>query len=291
MKQAYVAQEKVLEMPVGITFPFNFAFLTSLEVFYLVPKEVVSPYLSEEDLLPVVFENKALVNYNFQMYASAFSAGMNAPTDEWLESGINITHELELNIIVKPRNSRACPTFEQFILGDEQSRTIGNYRIFVPCDNEIAIAAGKACYGEPKFKTSFRMNLASPNPVRDYLDHFRSEWVTSWGFKINDPSNPHEFIMTCTINLDGVTHVPSNPSPITAYGIYNKQRVASRWNILQPMSAYFLDKYQDGNISLIIGNSSHPMKKAMVDLINNTPASAVRISNSPPVAVLGRPYL
>ncbi len=51
-------------------------------------------------------------------------------------------------------------------MGDDQTKLLGNHRIFVPCDSDVAIDAGEKLFGEPKFKTSFLLNLPSPNPCR-----------------------------------------------------------------------------------------------------------------------------
>ena len=43
---------------------------------------------------------------------------------------------------------------------------MGNKRVHVPCDSDTAISAGANLFGEPKFKTTFQVNLASRNPTR-----------------------------------------------------------------------------------------------------------------------------
>ena len=49
--------------------------------------------------------------------------------------------------------------------GDDQTKLLGNHRIFVPCDDPVAITAGEELFGEPKFKTTFLTEPAVAEPV------------------------------------------------------------------------------------------------------------------------------
>ena len=278
------------EVPQGFALPFYYAYLNNIEIFYLVQKETVLPYLRNSKLLPVIFDNKALVSYNFQLYLGQFSAGINAKPEELLTTCANITQELELNVIVSPENYEQNFSFKQFILGEDQTKIIGNYGLFVPCDADVAIAAGKTLFEEPKFKTTFKTNLPSFNPVKSNATAYEPKWVNKWGFQVNDPVKQDVSILTCLVDITGLSPVPANPSPITQYGFYNKRRIACRWNILQPMLTYFLSGNQHTRVELSIGTSSHPMKEAIKNLIGETPAKAVRIFNSSPVAIQSRAY-
>ncbi|MDJ0616462.1 MAG: hypothetical protein QNJ63_06885 [Calothrix sp. MO_192.B10] len=280
-------------VPYPFTMPFYYASLTNIGVFYLVPGERVMPYLANTGLSPALFEGQALVSFNFQLYAGQFSAGIDTPPEKWSTSGAGLTQELELNIVSYPTERAdqvAEVTFSQFMLGDEQSKLLGNHRVHVPCDADVAIEAGKTLFGEPKFKTTFGVNLPSPNPVRQDTCPYKPEWVEKWGFRVNDPKDSNKAIFTCIVDLSGLTKLPGNFSPITEYGTFEGQMIGCRWNILQPMETCFLTSETASRVHLVLGESDHPMKADMAKLIGDSPASAVRTFNSAPAAIQSRAY-
>ncbi|MCY1284223.1 hypothetical protein D9M69_144220 [compost metagenome] len=281
------------DVPSPFTMPFYYASLGNCDVYYLVDMARVAPFLQDTGLTPASFGGKALVAYNYQIYPGMFSAGRDVPPDKWPLSGGDFTQELELNIIVYPTHLAALVAqvdLRQFLLGDEQSKTIGNHRVFVPCDSDIAIAAGETLFGEPKFKTSFRANIPSFNPVRASSAEYQPAWVHAWGFRVDDPQSNTQSIFTCFVDLDGLLPQPANPSPITEYGHYQNRMIGCRWNILQPMSVFFLDGADTARVRLELGDSSHPMRAAMQTLIGNAPACAVRTFLSAPAAIQSRAY-
>jgi ketosteroid isomerase-like protein len=144
--QTQTVGQALPDIPQSFTLPFYYASLSNVDVYYLVPPERVAPYLDGTGLTAALFEGQAVVSYNFQLYTGHFSAGVNAPVSSWYGSGAGITQELELNIVVYPTaraDQVAQVDFQQFILGDEQSKLLGNHRVFVPCDADIAISAGE----------------------------------------------------------------------------------------------------------------------------------------------------
>lgn len=280
-------------IPYSFTMPFYYASLTNIGVFYLVDVERVLPYLEGTGLSPAIFEGQAIVSFNFQLYAGQFSVGIDVAPEDWLTSGAALTQELELNIVSYPTEQAdrvAQVTFSQFMLGDEQSKLLGNHRVHVPCDADIAIKAGVTLFGEPKFKTSFKVNLPSPNPVRQNTTPYQPEWVNKWGFRVDDPDNNKISIFTCIVDVTGLTKKPGNFSPITEYGTFEGDMIGCRWNILQPMDTYFLDAETYSRVNLILGESCHQMKADMHTLIGDSPACAVRTFNSAPAAIQSRAY-
>lgn len=280
-------------VPEPFTMPFYYASLTNVGVFYLVPMSRVEPYLDGTGLIPASFDGQALVSFNFQLYAGQFSAGIKVSPDQWPTSGSSLTQELELNIVAIPKRRAeqvSQVSFEQFVLGDEQSKLMGNHRVFVPCDADVAIEAGKTLFGEPKFKTSFRVNLPSPNPVRQNTDPYQPEWEEQWGFRVDDPDNSNVAIFTCIADLTGLNKLPGNFSPITEYGTFEGDMIGCRWNILQPMDTCFLTAEQAKRVQLVYGESTHEMGKVMRELLADMPARAVRTFNSAPAAIQSRAY-
>ncbi len=288
-----VAKEALPSVPYPFTMPFYYASLTNVGVFYAVPKERVIPYLKDTGLLPALFNDQALVSFNFQLYSGQFASGIDVPPEQWSSCGAAITQELELNIVAYPekRKSQIEPiSYQDYLENGDQTKLYGNHRVWVPCDADIAIAAGMQLFGEPKFKTSFKVNLASQNPVRNNTPHYNPEWVSTWGFRVDDPTDSNQAIFTCVVNTAGLTPIPGNFSPITEYGTHDKQMIGCRWNILQPMPTYFLNESASQAVTLTMGTSSHPMKQDMENLLSNVNPVAVRTYNSQPAAIQSRAY-
>jgi hypothetical protein len=284
------------------TMPFYYSSLSNIVVHYLVDKERVKPYFhgrfKNSGLEPALFNGKASVSYNFQVYTAFFSAsgGPDAPQTDWPAQASGVTQELELNIVAYPKGRGSeVPdiTFDQWLSGDDQTKLLGNHRIFVPCDSQNAIDAGKTLFGEPKFLTSFKLNLPSPNPCRAPGDVYKPEWVRTWGFRINDPNNVNEAIFTTIADTTGLTPIPSAISPITEYGIPNEKAIGCRWNILQPFDTFLLtgdDIEPAERVKLTYGASTHPMGVAMRELLDGVDAYAIQTYLSEPVAFQSRAY-
>jgi hypothetical protein len=280
-------------IPSPLALPFYYSSLSNFGVYYSVPLERVQSYFCHSGLVPATIDGMALVSFNFQLYSGHFNASPGDGPDKWPGTGASITQEVELCIVSVPEGKiDEVPevSFEQFVLGDEQTKIMGNKRVHVPCDSDIAISAGVQLFGEPKFKTTFQVNLASRNPTRrPDTTSYHPVWSSTWGFQINDPDDPSKAICTCTSDLSGITSVPANFSPITEYGYHEKKLIGCRWNILQPMDTYFLPS-DSTCVHLSFGQSNHPMKKDMQTLIGEMPPRAIRTFNSPPAAVQSRAF-
>ena len=280
-------------VPAPFTMPFYYASLSNCDVYYLVDPARVAPFLDGTGLSAALFGGKAVVAYNYQIYAGQFSAGLDVPPDQWPTSGGAFTQELELNIVAYPTalaGQRAEVSFDEFLLGDEQSKILGNHRVHVPCDSDVAIAAGEQLFGEPKFKTSFRANIPAWNPVRGPGHGYHAAWVRRWGFRVDDPQDDKQAIFTCVVDFDGLVARPANPSPLTEYGTFDSKLIGCRWNILQPMELWLLPGQDARRVHLSYGDSHHKMKRDMHALIGDAPAVAVRTLLSPMAAIQSRAY-
>jgi len=280
-------------IPSPLALPFYYSSLSNFGVYYSVPLERVQSYLSGSGLVPAVIDGMAIVSFNFQLYSGHFNASPGDGPEKWPGTGASITQEVELCIVSVPEGQiDQVPevNFEQFVLGDEQTKIMGNKRVHVPCDSDTAISAGVNLFGEPKFKTTFQVNLASRNPTRrPDTASYQPVWSSTWGFQINDPNDPSKAICTCTSDLSGITSVPANFSPITEYGYHENKLIGCRWNILQPMDTYFLPSHS-ARVNLSFGQSNHPMKEDMQTLIGGMSPRAVRTFNSPPAAIQSRAF-
>ncbi len=265
-------QNQLPPIPAGFGLPFYYATLFNIEVAFLVDRSKVLPYLENTGLIAADFEGKAIVSFNFQNYTGQFPGGAST------------TQEIELNIVSYPesqQNSVAFVSAKEYLRGEEQTKLMGHKRVWGPCDADVAIAAGKTLFGEPKFKTSFKTNFPSLN----------APGVNTWEFTCNDPKNSTKAIFSCHADVAGLVPEMSAFSPVTEYGHFDGKLIGCRWNILQPSCLHFFDK-RAGNsrVKLTYGTSTHPMKKDMEDLIGTTPAFAVRTSASAPAAIQTRSY-
>lgn len=258
-------------IPAPFKQPFYYAALTNCEVLFLVAAGPARHFLAGTGLLPALFDGMACASFNYQLYVGQFP------------DFTAVTQELELNIVAYPESAhRAEVTFEQLVMGDEQSKALGNRRVWVPCDNPGAITAGEKVFGQPHFLTKFSTKIPSLNDPS----------VTTWQFTVEDPkqTGAADFIFRCDADLTGAAAVTSNPSPITQYGTVDGKLIGARWNILQPFQTYLLSGEQRGRVVVRYGESEHPMRADMQALIGATRASAIRFYQSPPAAIQSRPY-
>ena len=280
-------------VPAPFTMPFYYSSLTNVVVYYLVPAKNVESYLANTGLMPALFDGQAMVSYNFQLYSGQFASGVDTPVEQWSASGAGLTQELELNIVAYPASRAdqiAAIGAVDFIQDGDQTKLYGNHRVWVPCDAPIAIQAGEKLFGEPKFQTTFKVNLASDNPMRAAGSTFSPQWVNSWGFRVDDPTDAGQSIFTCIVNTASLTSIPGNISPITEYGSHDGELIGCRWNILQPMTTYLLTPGQRTAVQLTLGQSKHPMRSDLAALIGNASPVAVQTLNSAPVAIQSRAY-
>jgi hypothetical protein len=259
-------------IPEGFGLPFYYATLFNIEVAFLVEREKVVKYLEKTGLIAADFDGKALVSFNFQNYTGQFS------------NGASTTQEIELNIVSYPESQKdnvAFVTAEQYLRGEEQTKLMGHKRVHVPCDADMAIKAGIELFGEPKFKTTFTINLPSLNVPGQ----------NTWTVTCNDPKDSNKTIFTCEAHVEDLIPEMSAFSPITEYGRFDDKLIGCRWNILQPTKLHFLTKEQSKKrVKMSYGKSGHNMKKDMEFLIGDTPAFAVRTSMSAPAAIQTRAY-
>ena len=165
----------VILPPISPTFsmPFYYSSLSNIVVHYLVDKERVKPYFHGRfkncGLEPALFNGKASVSYNFQVYTAFFSAGVDAPQADWLSQASGPTQELELNIVAYPKGRGSeVPdiTFDQWLSGDDQTKLLGNHRIFVPCDSQTCHRCGQDAFRRAQVPDLLPAEPAVAEPVQ-----------------------------------------------------------------------------------------------------------------------------
>jgi hypothetical protein len=289
-------------VPKPFEMPFFYASLSSLKVYCAVPAVGLGPYLGGTTLRAATFTDlppdQGVVSVEFQNYTG--------------HGGILLEtcNEVEFNVLAYPasRADRIAPmSLVDFIRGMEQTKSVGGFRVYVPCDNDVAIEAGRGIFGEPKFKTTFDFHVPTPNMVNQ----------RTWTYTVNDPAypkpddgegypKPKDIIYTVNADLTGLAIDPhGNPSPLVLYSMfpelsdgglagrdgYKGQRlIGSLWNIFDLFQTYRLDAATQGRVSMTFGKSKHPMRVDMEKIIGKAPPVCVQVYQSEPVAAENRAY-
>jgi hypothetical protein len=289
-------------IPTPFQLPFYYSSLFNVGLYYLLPAESLKPYIRYNELELATFDEQACLTFNFQSYTGQFPFGT------------GVTQEIEVQMLTYPKSQKdqvPSVSFKEFLLGEEQTRLIGNHRIHVPCDAIIALLAGKLIFDEPKFPATFETALPS-------LNDQQNGYPNKWNFKCFDQSHMKEIgdltaipndlrqlqykllgeknadenlIVDCDMDLTGMHSLPGNFSPITEYGHAEGKLTAARWNILQPLSTYFFDAQKDAKrVTLKFGKSAHKMRTDLETLIGKTSPYAAFSFQSAPDAIQSRPF-
>jgi hypothetical protein len=291
-------------LPKGFGSPFWYASLYSFKTFHQAPRATLELFLKGTGLKPAAFvDNKVLrpdigyVSMEFQSYTAD------------LGSGLSTTNEVELNVICYPAARESMVpalTLEEYLYGYEQQKLIGGFHVCVPADNKVAVQAGIAFFGEPKFYAPFLFNVPSPNnPSRQ----------TTWTYTVCDPSYvppsdpnpppppPEMIIYQLNGDLAGAQPAIGDPSSFVLYGMlpggkivgekeHKGDLIANRWDVFSGYQSYVLSEDQQANIHVNYGRSRHPMRAILQKLLGAAPAPAVSVQTyqTPPCAAESRAY-
>lgn len=249
--------------------PFWYASLTTYWVYWQVPTQVLQPYVGDAYVAADI-GGSGLVVVNPQLYTSIFNNGQ------------ELTTETEFNIVVAPKSagSRAPHglALADYLAGNDQTKLLGNLRMHVACDDKVAVQAGRAVFGEPKFVTSFVYDVPTINAPDQHV----------WSWQCNDPQHAEQFIFNLQVAELRGSGTAVNPSPVTGYTYLHGRPVGSRWSPLGSSTQY--DVSAPGDVVITYGGSSHPMRLAMQEIIGNRPAVAMQLFASPPVCAESGPF-
>jgi hypothetical protein len=286
-------------LPEGFQEPFWYASLQSFWLYYRVDPDVLRrklPPLPEGAGLEVALfdfgdgDHAGLASVDLQRYTG------HGPT--YLET----TDEVEFNIYVYPEARLPdvpLMTWQDYLLGAEQTKTIGGYRLHVPCDNQIAVLAGQELYGEPKYLAVFDCAVPSLNGSPSS--------PSTWTYHVYqdlggppDPSKPHTpvkgpLIYGLECHLGSVLPVPANPSPLIEYGVLDasgtRRLIANYWDFYGPFETYMLDALDPPWRSEITFGTEPDRTRTLDDLrllIGDAQPIAAQIFTSPPVSAESR---
>lgn len=305
-------------MPSDFNMPFYYASLSLFAVFYRVERSVLEPFLERTGLKVARFRtsSKGAVDEDHG-YASVEFQNYTGLGGQYLET----CNEVELNIHAYPASQQhmvPAITFQDYMIGQEQTKTIGALRVDVPADNAFAVKAGADIFGEQKFLTSFHYSIPSLN----------TPGVTTWNYSVLDPKykqptdptkyhpKPRDIIYTINADFAALESTPGTPSPITLYSLLdlsdpcrkkppvgscldrrrkkygpNDRLDGSRWDIRGEFETYFLSGKQTQSVRLSYGKSGDPMRRNMEAILGKRPKpAAIRVFKSVPAAVENRPF-
>jgi hypothetical protein len=267
-------------LPQGFNEPFWYGSLQSFLLFYEVDPEAVAarlPNLPGNEGLDVALfgpDRSALASLHFQAYTG------HGP------SYLEYVHEVEFNIYGFPRArvpDVPALTLEEFLAGQDQTKTIGGYRLHVPCDNENAVKAGIGLFGEPKYLAQFAYSVPTLNDPT----------VVTWDYSVFQAAAggaQGPLVYSISADLQGLAPAPGNPSALIEYGVVEhtgrKRLIANLWNFYGPFQTYRLGGEDAARVSLGYGPSPDPqgLLADLQALVGSATPVAAQVFTSAPVS-------
>ena len=255
---------------------FYYTGIQAIWLWWEVDLKILKPFLRKYAMTPYDFgDGKGAVNINFFNAAAMYGSGQPG------NMGIGGFNETEVNIVAYARAvSRAVPkgvAFEDYLAVGEPTKRVGNMRLWVACDDPVAVAAGKQVFMENKFLTPYTYDVPNLNNGA----HKGGAWTSTW--TCHDPTCTPMAIYEAKVDLEGLSATASNMSEFIDLSWDAKARrpVASRRNYFGMYQTYRLPSRSKA-VSLSFGKSAHPMKADMKKLIGRRRAKAVQTYVSSP---------
>lgn len=296
--------------------PFWYGSFAGLWVYYLVDVEKLNAALASQTTDFRAFDfggGKGLANINFMTYAG--HSGQNDP-QAYIDIlkpvdtggpvppslGVEGSSECEFSIVCYPQAREAQVPFglsvADFIAGNDHTKTLGSYRMAVPCDDRIAVYWGTRNYGENKVMTHpFLYNVPTLN------NPGQTAWLFTVPGTVKEEFEPNSKDFTCnpfmfSLNLDcsASPSFPCNASEIVNYsmlaGTTSGQRpIGSRRNMFGSFAGFDFSANPPAPAQLTIGNSTYPLVGLMRQLLGPAPSPvAAQVFQSQPVIAESSPY-
>jgi hypothetical protein len=272
-------------LPPNVGSPFWYSGLQSFWLYWKLDPKLAAKYVpqlpGDQKLEVAIFDfdddEASLVSLDLQRYLSG--------GDSWLET----TQEVEFNLYVYPKSREPLVpqlTWKQFLMGWDQTKSLGGWRLHVPCDDQIAIDAGKGLFGEPKYLAQFTTKVP----------HINSPDTKTWEYEVyvpgKPPPQPSELMWSLFADLSDRVPEHYDASPLIEYGVLIKDGsrhvVANEWNFYGPFDTYWLDA-KPAKVNLAGGPADlRDTVKDLKALIGNRAPIAAQVFNSPPVSVESR---
>jgi hypothetical protein len=251
---------------------FYYAGIQSIWLWWLVDLELLRRYVAPSQITPYDFGGgKGAVNVNFFNAVAMYGAG--APGNK----GVGGFNETEVNVVgFATKVAKNVPkglSLTQFLAKGEPTKRVGNMRLWVACDDAVAVAAGRQVFFENKFLTPYTYTVPGLNSPAA---------PTSYTWTCHDPDNTALSIYEATVSLAGLSPTPGDMSEWIDLSFDAKSRrpVGSRRNYFGIYSTYLLPS-RGTAVQVEIGTSKHPMRADMKKLVAGRKAVAVQTFSSP----------
>ncbi|MFJ8085847.1 hypothetical protein ACIQ6Y_35390 [Streptomyces sp. NPDC096205] len=283
-------------IPQGFGLPFFYGTFTNIGFDFLLDdpaeKQAVTNLLRQDDagrhLTPALFEGSVCLSFNYQLYFAQFG------------SGAGITQEVELNVIAHPTAEAArVPrlSYSQYAHGEDQTHLLGNCRVHVACDSDIAIEAGVKLFNEPKHKAGFQHTLPVPNATTGdpkATDCWKVVCGTYGTAAADGSFTPANTYFSFEADLEDIGGQPVSATPFTEYGSRKEgehtRPLAAPLNVFSPYTWYDLSDGPEA-LDFTVGDAD-PLgrSKGFLDLVLDKSPAGAWTYQSPPVAAQNRPY-
>lgn len=262
-----------IQVPPQLT--FYYAGIQAIWVWYTAPISVLRAYLDPLGMTPYDFGGVGAVNLHF--FNAVCLYGMGSPGNQ----GVGGFNETEVNVVGYASDvAGKVPqglTLPDYLVSGDITKRLGNYRVWVACDDPVAVAAGRQVFFENKFLTPYTYNVPTfnnPKPARQ---------LATWDWTCHDPKQVKRHIYRAVVNLAGLTPVPGNMSEVVNLSFDaegSRRPVGSRRNFLGTFDTY-LEPAVAGSTKLHYGDSRHPMRHDMQRLFGRRRPAALQVYQSP----------
>jgi hypothetical protein len=270
--------KKLPDIPVPSALSFYYAGISAIWLWYRAPLETLNAYLNPLGMTAYDFgKGQGAVNINF--FNAVCFYGRGQPGNQGL-GGFN---ETEINIMAYATKVAAnVPegiSLDQYLISGDPTKRIGNYRVWVACDDPVAVACGIQVFMENKFLVDYNYDVPGPNNARGPGKQFTYDW------RCKDADTAGLEIYKAQLKLDGLSCVPGNMSEVIdlSYDKTSRRPVGSRRNYLGLFDTYLssIQPEVSKSVQLKYGTSSHPMRSDMEKLIGKSTPVAVQMYKSP----------
>jgi hypothetical protein len=266
-------QTKLPDQSIPSALSFYYAGISAIWLWYRAPMDILRAYVEPLGMTPYDFGGgQGAVNINF--FNAVCFYGQGQPGNQ----GLGGFSETEINVMAYATkvaaNVPSGLSLEQYLISGDPTKRIGNYRVWVACDDPVAVACGIQVFMENKFLVGYDYDIPGANNSRSAPDQFTYNWacVDTTGAEI----------YKAQLKLDGLSCVPGNMSEVIdlSYDKTSRRPVGSRRNYLGLFDTY-LQPAVSSSVQLKYGKSENPMRHDMENVIGTSKPVAIQMYKSP----------
>ena len=262
------------DIPVPSALSFYYAGISSIWLWYRAPLDVLRAYVEPLGMTPYDFGGgQGAVNINFFNAVCFYGSGQ--PGNQGL-GGFN---ETEINVMAYATkvaaNVPSGISLNQYLVSGDPTKRIGNYRVWVACDDPVAVACGIQVFMENKFLVAYDYDVPGPNnPHTKPGTEFTYDWTCV--------DTEGASIYSAALKLDGLSCVPGNVSEVIdlSFDKASRRPVGSRRNYFGLFDTY-LQPQVSYAVALKYGKSENAMRHDMERLIGKSTPVAIQMYKSP----------